>query len=97
LRAFFSSRLKVIKYFIALVFPKVHIHFIIIKIIILWGSIVKKTFKTILRVIGVLFMSSFLWFIGGVFWPLEVPTPKKPIPKLLLTNLSLVDVEEGFG
>lgn len=47
--------------------------------------------KTIAALAGVVSV----WFVAGVLWPLDLPENRPRTPQLLLTNVSLVDVEAG--
>lgn len=48
-----------------------------------------------LRILGIFFGITAVWFLSGVFWPLETPEPNERAERLLLTNVSVVDVETG--
>jgi len=57
---------------------------------------VKRLFLATLKILGTLIGLAALGFFGGVFWPLDIPESNKRPPRLLLTNLSVVDVESGL-
>ena len=37
-----------------------------------------------------------MWFLAGVLWPLDVPTPNARPARLLIANVAVVDLENGL-
>ncbi len=47
------------------------------------------------KLVGVLVGVSLVWLFAGVLWPVEMPEPGNPGRSILLTNVSIVDLNEG--
>lgn len=54
-------------------------------------KLLRLMLQTVLALAGL----AALWLAAGVFWPVDVPVPNTRAPRLLLTNVSIVDVERG--
>jgi hypothetical protein len=51
--------------------------------------------KNMLAAIAGLILLLGLWLIAGVWWPLPLAQPNEQVPSLLLTDVSIVNVESG--
>jgi len=56
---------------------------------------VKKTFKFIGKVLFALLFAAATYLLVGVLWPLDVAQPNPQAQRLLITNVTIIDVETG--
>ena len=60
-----------------------------------YNAAMKRFFWITLKIIGGLLGLAVLVFFAGVFWPLSIPSPGPQPERLLVTDVTVVDVETG--